>query len=125
MCDWLRQMAGLPEGFRGHINDTASISTLLALAAARHRLPGAEIRERGMAGRPDLPPLTVYASDQAHSSFDKAAMTLGFGLEQVRRIACDADFRMDPAALAATIAEGLELPMPFQGESFLGEVTGS
>jgi aromatic-L-amino-acid decarboxylase len=81
------------------------MSTLLALAAARHRLPGAAVRERGMAGRVDLPPLTVYASDQAHSSFDKAAMTLGFGLEQVRRVASDAAFRMDPAALAAAIAE--------------------
>ncbi len=105
VCDWLRQMVGLPPGFHGHINDTASISTLLALAAARHRLPEAAIRERGMAGRPDLPPLTVYASDQAHSSFDKAAMTLGFGLEQVRRVRSDGEFRMDPAALAATIAE--------------------
>ncbi len=105
VCDWLRQMVGLPAGFRGHINDTASISTLLALAAARHRLPGAAIRERGMAGRVDLPPLTVYASDQAHSSFDKAAMTLGFGLEQVRRVPSDDAFRMNPAALAASIAE--------------------
>jgi aromatic-L-amino-acid decarboxylase len=105
VCDWLRQMVGLPDGFQGHINDTASISTMLALAAARHRLPGAAIRERGMAGRVDLPPLTVYASDQAHSSYDKAAMTLGFGLEQVRRVPSDREFRMNPAALAASIAE--------------------
>lgn len=105
VCDWLRQMVGLPAAFHGHINDTASVSTLLALAAARHRLPGAAVRERGMAGRVDLPPLTVYASDQAHSSFDKAAMTLGFGLEQVRRVPSDEAFRMDPAALAAAIAE--------------------
>ena len=105
VCDWLRQMVGLPSGFHGHINDTASISTMLALAAARHRLPGAAIRERGMAGRVDLPPLTVYAGDQAHSSFDKAAMTLGFGLEQVRRVPSDDSFRMNPAALAASIAE--------------------
>ncbi|MFQ5350032.1 MAG: pyridoxal phosphate-dependent decarboxylase family protein, partial [Thermoanaerobaculia bacterium] len=105
VCDWLRQMVGLPAGLHGHINDTASISTMLALAAARHRLPGAGIRERGMAGRVDLPPLTVYASDQAHSSFDKAAMTLGFGLEQVRRVPSDERFRMSAAALAASIAE--------------------
>jgi len=105
VCDWLRQMVGLPGGFHGHINDTASVSTMLALAAARHRLPGAAIRERGMAGRVDLPPLTVYAGDQAHSSFDKAAMTLGFGLDQVRRVPSDDRFRMEPAALAASIAE--------------------
>ena len=104
VCDWLRQMTGLPRGFHGHINDTASISTMLALAAARHRLPGAAIRERGMAGRDDLPALTVYASDQAHSSFDKAAMTLGIGLDNVRRVVSDEEFRMDPAALAEAVA---------------------
>ena len=104
VCDWLRQMTGLPRGFHGHINDTASVATMLALAAARHRLPGAAIRERGMAGRADLPPLTVYASDQAHSSFDKAAMTLGFGLDNARRVPSGSEFRLDPAALAAAIA---------------------
>ncbi len=94
VCDWLRQMLGLPEVFRGHINDTASISTMLALAAARHVQPGLEVRELGLAGRPDIPELVVYTSDQAHSSCDKAAMTLGLGLRQVRRIESDEQFRM-------------------------------
>src|ERR1700710_2768229 len=80
-CDWLRQMMGLPAGFFGHINDTASISSLLALAVARPRLPGLDIRGKGLAGRPEMPPLTVYASDQAHSSIDKAAILLGIGHE--------------------------------------------
>jgi aromatic-L-amino-acid decarboxylase len=104
VCDWLRQMVGLPPEFRGHINDTASISTLLALAAARHRLPGLDIRHLGMAGRSDLPPLVVYTSEQAHSSIDKAAITLGFGLANVRRVATDNAFRMDPEVLEAAIA---------------------
>ena len=104
VCDWLRQMVGLPPGFRGHINDTASIASLLALAAARQRLREYEIRERGMAGRNDLPALTVYASEQAHSSIDKAAITLGFGLDNLRRIGTDDEFRMDVAALEAAIA---------------------
>ena len=104
VCDWLRRMMDLPAEFRGHINDTASTSTLVALAAARHRLPGAEIRRRGMAGRADLPALTLYASDQAHSSVDKAAIVLGLGHENVRRVASDGEFRMRPEALAAAIA---------------------
>ncbi len=103
-CDWLRQMMGLPADFSGHINDTASISTLVALAAARHRLPLA-IRAGGLAGRPEVPALTVYASDQAHSSVDKAALILGLGLDNVRRIASDEDFRMDVGALAAALAD--------------------
>ena len=103
-CDWLRQMIGLPPEFRGHINDTASISSLLSLAAARHRLGDFDIRRRGMAGRSDLPTLTVYASEQAHSSIDKAAIALGFGLDNLRHVATDEAFRMDPAALASAIA---------------------
>jgi len=103
VCDWLRQMIDLPATFRGHINDTASMSTLLALAAARHRIPGLDVRQRGLAGRPDVPPLIVYQSDQAHSSCDKGAMTLGLGLDNVRRIPSDEGFRMQTAALAEAI----------------------
>jgi aromatic-L-amino-acid decarboxylase len=103
VCDWLRQMLGLPEDYRGHINDTASISTMLALAAARHSQSDLRIRDLGLAGRPDLPELVVYTSDQAHSSCDKAAMTLGLGLEHVRRIESDRDFRMSFESLVEAI----------------------
>jgi aromatic-L-amino-acid decarboxylase len=100
-CDWLRQMIDLPDSFRGHINDTASISTLLALAAARHRaLPLS--REEGLAGGPRP---VVYASEHAHASVDKAAMTLGFGLAGVRHVPADAAFRMDAAALRALVRQ--------------------
>jgi aromatic-L-amino-acid/L-tryptophan decarboxylase len=104
VCDWFRQMIGLPPEFRGHINDTASTGTLVALAAARHRLPGLDARTRGLAGRPEVAPLVLYASDQAHSSVDKAAIVLGLGQEQVRRVASDGAFRLSVDALAAAIA---------------------
>lgn len=104
-CDWLRQMLGLPAEFRGHLNDTASVSSLISLAAARERLTDLAIRRRGMAGRADLPPLTVYCSDQAHSSIDKAAITLGIGLDNLRRIATDDEYRLRIDALEAAIAE--------------------
>ncbi|HEV2846600.1 MAG TPA: pyridoxal-dependent decarboxylase, partial [Thermoanaerobaculia bacterium] len=81
-----------------------SSSSLVALAAARHRLPGLDARTRGLAGRPDAPPLTVYASDQAHSSIDKACIVLGVGQDHVRRIESDGEFRMNVPALAAAIA---------------------
>ena len=99
--DWLRQMMGLPEGFRGTIHDTASISTLVAIAAARERaVPG--VRERGMSG---LPPMRVYASEHVHSSIDKACITLGLGMQGLRKIPADEEFRMDAAALDAAITE--------------------
>jgi len=104
VCDWLGQMMELPRDFHGHINDTASSSSLVALAAARHRLPGLDVRVKGLSGRPDLPPLTVYASDQAHSSIDKSAIVLGVGQENVRRLASDDSFRMSVPALAEAIA---------------------
>jgi aromatic-L-amino-acid decarboxylase len=104
VTDWLRQMLGLGEGWFGITTDTASISSMLAIAAAREADPALAIRERGMAGRPDLPVLRVYASEHAHSSIDKAALALGIGLDNVVRIACDAEFRMRPDALEAAIA---------------------
>jgi aromatic-L-amino-acid decarboxylase len=103
VCDWLRQLMGLPAAFRGHINDTASISSFVALAAARDRACP-EVRAHGLAGRPELGQPTVYASEQAHSSIDKAVMALGLGLANLRKIACDEEFRLLPEALATAIA---------------------
>ena len=102
--DWLRQMLGLGVGWFGIINDTASISTLLALAAAREARAELAVRERGMAGRAELPRLRVYASAHAHSSVDKAAITLGIGHENVVHVAVDETFRMRADALAAAVA---------------------
>ncbi len=104
VLDWLRKLLGLPADFHGVIYDTASISTLCGLAAAREAA-GLEIREQGMAGRPDIPRLRVYTSEQAHNSVEKGAIILGFGREGVRKIPTDREFRMDPAALARAISE--------------------
>jgi aromatic-L-amino-acid decarboxylase len=104
VTDWLRQLVGLPESFRGHINDTASMSSFLALAVARHRAPLLDIRTKGLAGRPEVPPLTVYCSEQAHSSIDKAVIALGLGHEHLRKIPCDGAFRMGIPRLEAAIA---------------------
>ena len=94
---WLRQWLGLPEEFFGIIYDTASISTMHAIAAAREKAdPGVRRRGGGQG-------LVLYCSEQAHSSVEKGAITLGLGQENVRKIAVDAAFRMDPGALRAAI----------------------
>lgn len=105
VLDWLRQLIGLPQGWFGVINDTASSSTLFALAAARELAPELRIRELGMAGRGDLQRLRVYCSDEAHSSVHKAVITLGLGLEGLRQVPTDDELRLDPAALERAIAE--------------------
>ena len=102
--DWLRQMMGLDAGFTGIIYDTASVSSMHAIAAAREGVE-LRIREEGMSGRTDLPLLRVYASEQAHSSIDKGIITLGLGQRALRKIPTDSEFRMDTQALAAAIDE--------------------
>ncbi|MFQ5789470.1 MAG: pyridoxal phosphate-dependent decarboxylase family protein [Acidobacteriota bacterium] len=105
--DWLRQMLGLPEAFYGVIFDTASLSTVCSLAAARESVPGLAVREQGLAGRPELKPLRLYTSEQAHSSIDKAALLLGIGRAGIRKIPVDKEFRMEAEALDDAIEEDL------------------
>ena len=104
VCRWLARLMGLPDSFDGHINDTASSSTLIALAAAREHL-GWDVRQHGLAGRPDLPGLRIYASEQAHSSVEKAVITLGLGRDGYRAIPVDSEFRMDVSALRSRVDE--------------------
>lgn len=102
--DWLRQMMGLDAGMTGIIYDTASVSSMHAIAAAREGVE-LRIREEGMSGRKDLPLLRVYLSEQAHSSIEKGVITLGLGQRGIRKIPTDAEFRMDSKALAAAVEE--------------------
>ena len=100
---WVAELTGLPAGWFGEITDTASASTMYALAAAREAA-GLDIRTRGMAGRADLPPLRMYTSDQAHSSVEKACIALGIGQEGLCKIPSDAAFRMRADLLAEAVA---------------------
>lgn len=102
--DWLRQMMGLDAGLTGIIYDTASVSSMHAIAAAREGVE-LRIREEGMSGRKDLPLLRVYVSEQSHSSIEKGVITLGLGQRGLRKIPVDSEFRMDVKALAAAVEE--------------------
>jgi aromatic-L-amino-acid decarboxylase len=104
VVDWLRQALGLPATFDGLLTDTASTSTLIALAAAREAA-GTDASARGLAGRDDLGAgLRVYASTEAHSSIEKACMTLGLGRASLVRIPVNDRFEMLAGPLAASIA---------------------
>lgn len=101
---WLRELIGLPPSFEGVINDTASSSTLYALAAAREAAyPG--VRESGLSGRPTG---RVYASSHAHSSVEKAVLTLGLGSSGYHAVDVDDEYRMRPDALRLAIESDLE-----------------
>jgi aromatic-L-amino-acid decarboxylase len=98
---WLAQWLSVPEEWFGIIYDTASVSTLHAIAAAREMV-APEVREQGGRGN-----LVLYTSEQSHSSVEKAAIALGIGQRNVRKIPVDAEFRMASEALEAAIREDL------------------
>jgi aromatic-L-amino-acid decarboxylase len=98
---WLQRLMRLPDTFEGVIYDTASISTLHALAAARERAsPDARVQGLAASGRR----FAIYCSDQAHSSVDKAVILLGFGQDALHRIPSDVDYRMNVDALRDAVA---------------------
>lgn len=102
--NWFRQMLGLDEGWWGIIYDCASVTSMHAIAAARENI-NLNILEKGMRGRTDLPRLSLYTSEHAHSSIEKGAVTLGIGLDSVRKISVDNKFRMIPDKLERAIKE--------------------
>lgn len=125
MVEWLRELLGLPDEFRGMFTDTASISSLLALAAARHSVSGWDWRARGL-NHPDAPRLRMYRSEEAHSSIDKAATTLGVGLDAVRVIPTDERFAMRPDALRERLHEDrLEGSTPFAVVATVGTTSST
>lgn len=106
VCDWMRQLAGLSDAWRGTIHDTASTACLTSLLVARERRSGFSEFAGGLQAQDR--PLIVYASDQAHSSVVKAALLAGFGHDNLRLVASDPATRaLSPAALERAIGDDL------------------
>ena len=103
VVDWLRQAIGLPPEFDGLLTDTASTSSMLAIAAAR-QAAGFDASAKGIAGRSDVPQLRVYASVEAHSSIEKSCMTLGLGQAGLVKIPTNDRFELRIDALEEAIA---------------------
>jgi len=103
VMDWLRQMIGLPEGFAGVIQDTASTATLCALLAAREKATGQTVNESGFSGV-----LRVYASREAHSSVEKGVKIAGFGKKNLVYIPVDEEFAMIPGELEKALEADLK-----------------
>lgn len=100
VLEWLATIVGFPATAKGILTGGGSLATLQAMATAlADRVPG--FRETGL--QRSAPPLVVYTSVEAHRSVDKAAAILGIGIDHVRHIATDEQYRMDVAALTAAI----------------------
>jgi aromatic-L-amino-acid decarboxylase len=97
---WLRRLLGLPETLHGIVYDTASIGGFTALESL-----GLDIRDAGLAGRSDVPPLRVYITEHTHSHIEKASIALGVGRRNVVKVPVDERFAMDPAALKRLLTE--------------------
>lgn len=102
--EWLRQMIGLPKDFTGVIQETASASTLIALLMAREKKTDFDVNKKGLYGQP---PFRVYASEQIHSSINKAVRIAGLGEDHLVLIPCLDDFAIDTVALRAAIEADL------------------
>lgn len=103
VVDWIRQWMRLPNEFGGVVFDTASVGVMHALAVAREEA-APSVRKRGLVAT-GAPVFRIYASQQAHSSAEKAAIALGLGEENVQRVPVDGEFRMDATALREMIAQ--------------------
>ena len=102
---WMRQMIGLSDAWSGVIQDTASTSTLVALLCARERTTSYGVVRGGL--QQEAGPLVVYVSAHSHSSVEKAALLAGFGRDNLRVVAHDAQFSMRADALETAIAADL------------------
>ncbi|MFT3729277.1 MAG: pyridoxal-dependent decarboxylase [Terricaulis sp.] len=99
--DWLRQAFGLPDAFKGCIQDTASTATLAAVLVMRERALGFSGNQTGLSGAPRL---RIYCSGEAHSSIDRAIWFSGIGADNLVRIPIKGPLRgADPDALRALI----------------------
>ena len=119
---WYARALGLPAAWFGMLTDTASTSTLVALAAAREAT-GIGVRDEGLAGKP---PLVLYCSQEAHSSVEKAGIVLGLGRSGVRRIASDEKFRLRVDLLEqAIVADGAAGRRPFAVVATVGTTSAT
>jgi aromatic-L-amino-acid decarboxylase len=104
VLDWLRQMIGLPGGFTGVIQDSASSAILCAILTARERATGWRVNDGGVGAGERL---TVYCSGETHSATEKGVKIAGLGRRNLRKVAVDEAFAMRPDALEAAIREDL------------------
>ena len=101
VLDWFKEMLGYPESAGGLLTSGCSASNLIALAVARNTRAGYDLRAHGM--HQVARPMTIYCSEEAHSSIQKAVELLGFGSDSLRKVPVNRLMQMDIPALKAAV----------------------
>jgi len=101
VLDWFKDLLGYPRSASGLITSGCSASNLIALAVARNTMAGFDLRARGMVNAPQK--MTVYCSEETHSSVQKAVELLGFGNDSLRWVPVNDSLQIDLSALKAAI----------------------
>lgn len=119
---WFADLFEFPRAAGGLVTSGGSAANLVALTAARDHALGPDARSRGL--QAGASPLTLYASEQAHSSIEKAAAIIGLGTNNLRYIDTDDAFRMRMDCLDAAIRrDRVEGRRPFCVVASAGTVT--
>jgi Glutamate decarboxylase and related PLP-dependent proteins len=103
VIDWFKDLLGYPCTASGLLTSGCSSSNLIGLAVARNTMGGFDVRKEGMQNAPQK--MTIYCSDEAHSSIQKAVELLGFGNDSLRRVPVNESMQIDLAALEAMIKD--------------------
>lgn len=112
VIDWIKEMLSFPVSASGVLTSGCSAANLIGLTVARNTKAGVDLRRKGLQAVP--PKMTLYASQEIHSSIQKAVELLGLGSEALRLVPVNDDFQIDIKALKATIVRDREDgDMPF------------
>jgi glutamate/tyrosine decarboxylase-like PLP-dependent enzyme len=103
---WIKEMLGYPAPASGVLTSGCSAANLMGLAVAANAKAGFDLRRKGIRAAPK--PMVLYASQEAHSSIQKAVELLGFGSDGLRLVSVNDDGRIDADALQASIGRDRE-----------------
>ena len=107
---WLLELLGLPEGCSVGFTTGVTMASFTGLAAGRHAILeriGYDVENEGLTGAPEI---AVVTGAEAHATVFVSLQMLGFGKARVHRVEADAQGRIKPAALAATLSELRDRP---------------
>jgi glutamate/tyrosine decarboxylase-like PLP-dependent enzyme len=102
VLSWIKEMLGYPASASGLLTSGCSAANLIGLAVARNAMAGFDLRREGLGASPKR--MTLYASQESHSSIQKAVELLGLGADSLRLVPANGRFQIDVEALGRAIA---------------------